>query len=115
MRVPPSHPPADGHCHTALSPECPEAQERDRQTGRGLAPAPASPPGAPQGAAGDSSPSELSYVSFLLRWGLGVNQFLGAVSPGSAAVLSSGLGWGWSGARRGQGGSERTAMPSPPM
>lgn len=82
MRVPPSHPPADGHCHTALSPECPEAQERDRQTGRGLAPAPTSPPGAPQGAAGDSSPSELSYVSFLLRWGLGGESVPGGGEPG---------------------------------
>lgn len=95
MRVPPSRPPADGHCHGLPSPlSAPEAQERDRQAGRGLAPASASPPppGAPQGAAGDSSPFELSYVSFLLRWGLGVNQFLGAVSLGSDAVLSSGLG-----------------------
>lgn len=63
------------------------------------------PPRAPQGAAGDSSPSELSYVSFLLRWGLGVNQFLGAVSPGQ--LLSSAQAWGGcSGTRMGHGETE---------
>lgn len=86
-------------------------KETDRQAG-GWPPPPNPPPGAPQGAAGDSSPSELSYVSFLLRWGLGVNQFLGVVSPGPA-VFSSGLGWGWSGARTGQGESKHTGMLSP--
>lgn len=63
----------------------------NRQTDtQGLAPAP-TPPGAPQGAAGDSSPSELSYVSFLLRWGLGGESAAGGGEVGSATVLSLGL------------------------
>lgn len=86
----------------------------NRQTEtQGLAPAP-TPPGAPQGAAGDSSPSQLSYVSFLLRWGLGVNQLLGAGSLGQPAVLSLGLCWGGGG--RGQEGtwgeSKHTVLPA---
>lgn len=65
-------------------------KETDRQAG-GLVSAPA-PPGAPQGAAGDSSPSELSCVSFLLRWGLGGESVPGGGEVGSATILSSGLG-----------------------
>lgn len=100
MRVPPCHPPADGHCHAALSPECPRGPGKRQTDRQGAGSRPRVPPGAPQGAAGDSSPSELSYVSFLLRWGLGVNQFLGAVSPGQR--LSSAQAWGGGGVR-GQG------------
>lgn len=52
---------------TAMQPslECPGAQERDRQASKGLAPTSTSWRGALQGAAGDSSPSELSYVPIL--------------------------------------------------
>lgn len=64
-------------------------KETDRQ---GAVPHPRnSPPPRParalQGAAGDSSPSELSYVSFLLGWGRGVNQLLGVVRPGQLLFL----------------------------
>lgn len=61
-------------------------KETDRQ---GAVPRPRNSPlpRALQGAAGDSSPSELSYVSFLLGWGRGVNQLLGAVRPGQLLFL----------------------------
>lgn len=84
-------------------------KETDRQAG-GCPPPPQPPPWAPQGAAGDSSPSELSSVSFLLRWGLGVNQLLGAVSPGQ--LLSSAQAWGGDG--RGPGWDIGRESPQPP-
>lgn len=79
----------------------PGVRERDRQTGRGLAPAPA-PPGAPQGAAGDSSPSEPSCVAFLVRGGpRGVNQLLGAVRSGQPWSSAQ----AWEAVVRGQDGT----------
>lgn len=110
-------PPANGHCHVALSPECPGAQERDRQAG--CCPPPPqlcpTPRRALQGAAGDSSPSELSYVSFLLGWGRGVNQLLGAVRLGQLLFLQLRPG---KGVVRGQDGlqgerAHRHATPCP--
>lgn len=69
----------------ALSLECPNA-ERQGQTGRVLSPASQLLPGLCRGRL-VICPSELSYVSFLLGWGRGVNQLPGAVRPGQLLFL----------------------------
>lgn len=91
----------------------PGVQERDRQTGRGLAPAPA-PPGAPQGAAGDSSPSELISVSFLVRGAPGGESAAGGGEVGSATDLSPGRGGGGQGPGWHTGGGVNTLPCQPP-
>lgn len=105
-------PPANGHCHVALSPECPGAQERDRQAGCCPPPPQLCPPPcrALQGAAGDSSPSELSYVSFLLGWGRGGESAPGGGEAGSAAVSSA---QAWEGGGQGPGWAIGRESPPP--
>lgn len=113
--MPPCHllPMATARLPSTLSAPGGFRKETDRQAGAGPAPA---PPGAPQGAAGDSSPSELNCLLPCQR-GPGGESAAGGGEVVSATDLSPGLGGGGQGPgwHMGGGGSEHTAMPAPPM